>query len=501
MRGRAIVPAVAGAAILIAAATAVGQYYVPLRYDLRRGSPTYVPGREPWRGYGVYDAPNYDPYSFASVQARNYFLTGNVRAGKSFQGHTPYGDTGSQLAETLPSLRLSDFRRDSIGVEDLGTGVEYGAPLPYFPSTAQVTTPYTAGTRFAPAPYPPTGAGDALYAPPPYVSSWQVAPYAAYGPPPATSVVPGLDDYSLDRIRLPAGAWEVLRRLIEEEEGASPAPGLVAGLPGAGTPPAEEGPASLLQTPTFRFESVPSNILPPEPKTGVGPDGLPAPDDLSLYIKPQTVEAVLPGVPASPGHSPATPWRSPAGPARRQPADDQEEGPGWSTLLGEGAAPAPALRPEAHEADALIRAAETAMHLENYEKAADLFRLATAADANRPGAAFGLVHALIGRRHYYQAALTLERLLERHPDWAARPPDLKAAFKEPKTYDEVVAELADRLQYRETSRQLNFLLGYVLYAGGRAADGRPYLERAAGSLKHLQTPEKVLLEAMGGGPK
>lgn len=480
--------AVGAAAILIMAVAALGQYYVPLRYDLRRGTPVYVPGREPWVSYGSYDAPNYDPYSFGAAQNGNYFITGNVRAGKSFQGRTPYNDVGNELATGLPSLRLSNFRRDSVGVQDIGTGVEYGVPMPYFPSSAEVTTPYTAGTRFQ-TPYPGAAAAGVPYAPTPYVPSWEAAPGIGYAPPP-TYTVPGLDNYTLDRIRIPESTWEALRRLAAEEDTPTP-PGTVSTLPGPGAATAGRSQVDqLIEKPTFRFDQTPSNIVPPESTTGVGPNGLPAPEDLSLYLKPETVTPVLPAMPAQP--------------PRETPGQANEAAPKWASLTGPGSPDMPPAVPMPSAGasyDTLMRTAETSMRLGNYEGAGELFRQASIVNAGRPEAAFGQVHASLGRRAYYQAALALERLIEQHPDWVKQPPNLKAAFEDAKAYDDILNDLRDRLQMNDASRQLNFIMGYVLYAGGRTEEAKPYLERAAAFLKHLETPEKILLEAAGGPSK
>lgn len=72
--------------------------------------------------------------------AANLYVTGQVTGGASFRGRVPYFAPG-QLNLTLPSESLDNFRRDSFGLEDLGTGSSY-APQPFFrPST----TAYTAG--------------------------------------------------------------------------------------------------------------------------------------------------------------------------------------------------------------------------------------------------------------------------------------------------------------------------------------------------------------------
>ncbi|MCX5683346.1 MAG: hypothetical protein NT049_06640, partial [Planctomycetota bacterium] len=135
-------------ALGLLATSALGQYYVPLRYDLRYSlNPGYVTSipyaQAPTRA---------DPYAFGSPIYSGLDLTGNVRAGKSFQGNTPFNQTGSQLSTNVPSLALSNFKRDSVGIGDIGTGVEYGAPLAYFPGSASVTSLGTAERRFATIP-------------------------------------------------------------------------------------------------------------------------------------------------------------------------------------------------------------------------------------------------------------------------------------------------------------------------------------------------------------
>ena len=131
---RILVIAFAGLLALgVIASSAPGQYYVPLRYDLRYSlNPGYVTaipyGQAPTRP---------DPYAFGSPLYSGLDLTGNVRAGKSFQGNTPFNQQGSQLSTNVPSLALSNFRRDSIGIGDVGTGVEYGMAAPYFPGSGR----------------------------------------------------------------------------------------------------------------------------------------------------------------------------------------------------------------------------------------------------------------------------------------------------------------------------------------------------------------------------
>jgi len=206
------------ALVVVAWATdALAQYYVPLRYDMRyTPNPGYI-SPVPY----AQAPPRADPYAFGSAQYGNYDITGNVRAGKSFRGSTPFGQQGSQISTRLPSMGLSNFTRDSIGIEDLGTGVEHGAALPYFPGSGSVTSITTAKSRFATpppmdrAPYALPSVNSAMpgytavpgsfagSAPPPMVSPQQAAGYR-----------PGL--------YVPRGAVEWVNAMVEGRGGAPP---------------------------------------------------------------------------------------------------------------------------------------------------------------------------------------------------------------------------------------------------------------------------------------
>jgi hypothetical protein len=131
------------AAALVPAAAVSGQYYTPLRYDLRYTSPTYIPS-----GTMRFGPSGPNPYAFGSPLYSDLSVTGNLRAGKSFHGNVPYSQSGSQISTNLGTNRLSNFTRDSIGVGDIGTGVEYGAPMPYYAPSGSVTNIGTAQQRF-----------------------------------------------------------------------------------------------------------------------------------------------------------------------------------------------------------------------------------------------------------------------------------------------------------------------------------------------------------------
>jgi len=213
--------AAVGLTLALVAQEAQGQYYTPLRYDLRQSSPTYIPSGA--IRFGPDRQP--DPYAFGSPQYGNLGMTGNLRLGKSFQGRSPYRPSGSQLSSDLPSLRLSDFRRDSIGVEDVGTGVEYGQPGAYFPGSGSVTTPWSAGGRFA-APLP----GDrAPYATrdvnAPSLPRFSAAGSAAYSAAGGAAEAPGIPAAGMN-LTIPRSALDYVDALIDGRASPMPAPQL-----------------------------------------------------------------------------------------------------------------------------------------------------------------------------------------------------------------------------------------------------------------------------------
>ena len=66
----------------------------------------------------------------------NLYITGNVTGGARFQGLVPYRSTG-EINATLGSGALSDFRRDSVGLDDLSSGLP--GRRPYFDPSRSVT--------------------------------------------------------------------------------------------------------------------------------------------------------------------------------------------------------------------------------------------------------------------------------------------------------------------------------------------------------------------------
>ena len=479
-------------AISMMGSTALAQRFVPMRYDLRSrraqygGSPyTPYPNYNPYApyggntGYGGYygaygPAAQSDPYSFEALQQRNYFVTGNVRAGKSFQGTVPYQDSGSRLTTDLPSLRLSNFRRDSVGIEDIGTGVEYGLPLPYIPSSAAVTTPGMVDQRFAPpSVYVPPSTGSYGYnAPSPLPQAYGQggddvvlwSPDVFLGDEGGAAAVP--DDLPLppaaagDRLEAYREGWEEIEpafSLPQDAEGEEPEPSGAYGLRG----------------------TLPQNIYDPRRDMGGAGEEAPAFGGSALYwLKDEADSAAETG----------------------ETEVSAEIAPQYMDTGAIVPPPAGGLQkiPQSRYAEQVRRAHE-AMKAGRYAEANRIYSDAVALDPSRPAAVFGRAHALLGLAYYHQASLALVRYLRAYPAWAADLPDLKSVYADAQMYERAVSDLERSAKREEATPAQRFLLGYVLCAGGRRDEARPYLEQAAASAE-IKEAAQALLNAIAAGP-
>ena len=481
------------------ASSATGQYYVPLRYDLRYSlNPGYV------TAIPYAQAPTRpDPYAFGSPIYSGLDLTGNVRAGKSFQGNVPFNQQGSQLSVNTPSTALSNFRRDSIGLEDLGTGVEYGAALPYFPGSGSVTSIGVAERRFAPAvpgfraPYGTPNYNTATVGIAPYPT---VGNYAGGTPPPD---VPGAALQTIKRggLYLPRGAIEWVNsiagggpqaptapvptamtedqlregRQMDMRLGLPPVPtdvriglppelgGQAIAVPGgpadlAAQKAAAEARAKATET-TDKKETTPSGV---EPKLREGAAREPPRET------PRTIPGALPGTPPGLGEEPEGLVMPPA--------------PG--KYLG------PATFAE------YLERARVKMTESHYGAADALYEAAMVMDAGQPSALFGRIHAMLGDHRYLQAALVLDRALQRRPEWVAEVPDIKAAYTRPEVLTRITGDLMTSLKDRPANVESNLLMGYITFASGKKEEAKPFLKQVAAVRGEKPGSEQVLLKAI-----
>jgi len=480
-------PWMAALALVVAASGAYGQREVPLRYDLRLSGPplpTEIPSQA-------------DPYRFGNYQPGNLSLTGNVRYGKSFRGNVPFGQTGSQMSTSLPSLRLSNFRRDSYGGEDIGTNTPYGETVPYFPSSGRVTNITDVGRRFErdergllrpdylpPAPPAPpvlstTGLG---------TEAETAAVLEALAP---NALSPSAARILREGLSVPQETRDYINALIERSRAgqpARPAPGEEApAVPGdlrQGGPapgPFTTGYALSYETPDT------ATVLRPIP--GVAPQDAqeaeaepPAGGGLGLTgVGPVRLPVQARALPGSAVGQPEPPTPEDLGP------------PPVPTEMP----PAPVPHAAGKGFEGYFQLAEQAMRQRRYDYAEGMYAASLALDRDRPEAVFGRVHAMLGASRYVEVNYVLARAFADHAEWAKSVPDLKAAYVDGEQVDRILANLTTDIEQRPSSASLRFVMGYALYASGRADEARPYLVRAANMRGEGEKgPERAVLAAM-----
>jgi tetratricopeptide (TPR) repeat protein len=479
-------PWLAALALLAAASGAYGQREVPLRYDLRLAGPP-LPAEIPAQP---------DPYKFGNYQPGNLSLTGNVRYGRSFQGHVPFSQTGNQLSTNLPSLHLSNFRRDSFGADDIGSSTPYGETVPYFPSSGRVTNITDVGRRFEPdergllrPDYLPA-APSAPAVPSPTGLGTEAETAAVLEALSTNALSPSAARLLREGLRVPQETRDYINALIERSrpgEGAPAAPDDGRqGAPASG--PSATGYALSYEAPET------ATVLRPIP--GLAPAAVeeaepapapPAGGGLGLagfaMTRPPVRARALPG---SAVGEPGPPTEGDLGP------------PPVPTELP----PAPVPHAAGKGSADYFQLAEQAMRQRRYDYAEGMYAAALALDRDRPEAVFGRVHATLGASRYVEVNYILARAFADHPEWAKSVPDPKAAYVDSDQLDRILANLAADIEHRPGSASLRFVMGYVLYASGRPAEARPYLVRAANMRgEDEKGPEAAVLQALDAREK
>ena len=489
-RPDAIITLAACAVVGLVAGHALGQYYTPLRYDLRYTSPTYIPS-----GTMRFGPPaRYDPYRFGNYNPGDLSVTGNLRLGKSFHGTVPYRPTGSQLSIDLPSTSLSNFQRDTIGLEDIGTGLEYGQLGAFYPGSASVTTPYTAGVRFA---VPPPGPR-APYAPHnvnvPSLPHWSAQGEVftpGYG---ATGAAPSLErPMTAGGLAIPPSALHYVNALLDGR--VSPVPEDVTEPP-APTTAVKDLVKSAYERFGHKFESEPTNIYIPDDRTGEHAGDMATPDEPSalFWLDRDAAGMQDPWAPQPGEEVVVTPGKAVE--------ESPEAEPAWAESTAEdeaepAAVPGPST-PVSTYAEYVMRG-HAAMKESAYGRAEALYAAGVALEPDRPAAFFGRVHALLAQRLYLQVIVILERELARHPQWVSVAPSLKGVYAKDGVYDRLVAELQGELKTRPDDAGHNFLIGYVYYTAGEKRKARLHLEKVARARDDKPGPETTILAAIEGG--
>ena len=463
--------------------TAQAQYQVPLRYDLRYSSPTYIPS-DVMRGVAP-PSVRQDPYAFGSLSYGNLAVTGNLRAGKSFQGNIPYIQTGAILSKTLPSFALDKFERDSIGVGDIGTGVERGVPTPYFPSSGTVTTPASAGVRFI---TPPMG---------------ERAPYTL---PNLNTVLPQTGVRAgVDAMGLPGqaeGAVQPGQGLVIPQSALNWVDALIEGRispEAAGVTGGEE--ASKKDPRLGLLQELPDQRLGLKPETAAAPPQAPEPQaepqaieetQQSLYqaVRKEAEEAI---------REEQSKPKEPAEASSVQPQPGRQEQVGPPEEETPPGIPPPA-KPYASAGgfDGHMKRADAAMKDSNYGMAEALYAAAAALEPSRSAAFFGRLQAMLGLMYYDQAGLVLERTIKAHPDWVGAAPDITSVYFKSDVLERIITDLKANLLVKPDSLSDGLLLGYVLYSAGRRDEAKTFLEAGVRTRGDEQGAEQVILKAMEG---
>jgi len=512
---RTLVIALAGVLALgVIASSALGQYYVPLRYDLRYSmNPGYV------TAIPYAQAPTRpDPYAYGSPLYSGLDLTGNVRAGKSFQGNTPFNQQGSQLSANVPSLALSNFRRDSIGIGDIGTGVEYGMPAPYFPGSASVTSIGTAERHFAPD-------MNSRYSTPNYnaanagmVSVPATAGFYAGSTPPLDVPASQLQVIRRGGLYLPRGAIEWVNALSQP-----PLPPGAGQVPTPGVPtvqPAELNPDLRRMDMRLGLPLPPTDIrvgLPPE----LGGQAIPVPGgpaDLAVEAQQkaaaEAARARAAGTTETKDVVPSAIEQKLRGGAARE---SPREAPRTTTGALPGAAPG-ALMGQGEESGLAVPAspgkylgpatfgeyiarAGAQMKESHYGAADALYEAAMVMDPSQPSALFGRVYALLADYRYLQASLVLDQALRLHPDWASQIPDIKSVYAKPEVLARITGDLRTNLEDRPKNVEANLLLGFVTFASGEKEKAKPLLKQVAEVRGQKPGSEQAFLKAIEAAEK
>jgi hypothetical protein len=134
----------------------------------------------------------------------------------------------------------------------------------------------------------------------------------------------------------------------------------------------------------------------------------------------------------TPGALPGTPPGTPPGPG------EEPEGPAMSPAPGKYLGPATFAE--------YLERARVKMTESHYGAADALYEAAMVMDANQSSALFGRIHAMLGDHRYLQAALVLDRALQRRPDWVAEVPDIKAAYTKPEVLTRITGDLMTSLR-------------------------------------------------------
>jgi len=452
----------------------------------------------------------------------NLVITGNITAGKSFQGVVPY-QASTSFSGTMGSSALDSFIRDSAGSESFGRPA--GQSVPYYSATGSVTTTLpgarggvfmpqgeTFGSNYPagrlpdeailnqPQMLPAGGAASTQYKH--FVSS----PY--YHPPvlppnrPMSMTTEEMEKmissdaerYSRNVNLQPTGVGDQQQQEQQQKQIEQLKNDL--GQAGKKAPEIKQGLAKELSAPKGLskeglqpFEKVQAQA--PKQKTAKKEQV-----DVFEQMKQQledfkksfesewagktTKQPAKPSVDTNePGRRKEKETKPPEeGASKEEPAVDKISPVDLSAkakgILGEHNSLASFAKDKFNQH---IKAAENYMKQGQYYRAADAYTLASYYKPEDPLAYAGKSYALFGAGEYMSSSLFLSRALEIFPEYALFKINLETMIGDRDRLESRIVEAEQRLE-KGNSPELQFLLAYVYYQLGRTEAAKKAIDEA-----------------------
>jgi len=412
------------------------------------------------------------------VPRANMYVTGNVTGGASFQGVVPYNSVGT-LGNVSGLSTLDTFRRDSVGVNQLSSGLQQ--PQYYVGSERAVTTIRDGAVWQTNRPYqPPTSYG---------MSSQQ-----GFGGQSNLAYRPLDRGFSLNTRRYQSGG--------------------LGQLNSAGWTPSATGnffDASQGQM-SEQWKSHNQNILNQQTRQDIQTEPVPQsrPGDVGTEAQGSGKKALQPIVPlevpeiAEPGAIDEGLQQGDSG-GNESPSVFAEPASGATTLKAarDGAASAEAgagLSDVARrKIDGYFSEGRQMMHEGKFYQAITAFDLALVYGPNDPKLYQAKSYALLAAGEFMSAAFYLDRAIKLSPETIIALGDIKEFFPDAEQLQKHI-ETIDYWAKQSGNVMLSFLKGYMLYQSGQPEAAGKVLAEAFEGQEQSQGV-KLLIERINAGAK
>ena len=486
-----------------------GQYYVSQRGHLLDANPRIG-------SFGLNTNTRLD----SLIPRANLYVTGNVTGGARFQGAVPYR-SGYEFQGSLGSGTLSDFRRDSTGLNTLSSPI--GSRRPYIDASRSVTRTYgrnvvnTRGINKVQL----TPVGATLLGQYSYDSGSSMRPLSKTYSLGSSSLMPKFK--MADTHAAPANLRPWATKTPKARRDGLFQPGIAPAQKNISSIQTETSPTGLDKT---SFETRPPQLqglyrqpTPTTEQSNVLPDGQKKPDQTDqmrqsnspvpfqlheiktgqAYLTNQSSDKTsdLPSAVSRPRaaliqsrlfHSPLSrPSRLGAGSGMTAAAPVAKTGNSDDS----NSELAEAYR---QQLDFYTNRGEKLMRQRQYYQAANAYGTAIVYEPHNARLHLAKAQALLGAGEYMSSAYFLNQALELSPELAGTETKLELIFPDRKKFEEQMKEL-DTWQKRSGQPMLLFLKGYALYLAGDLEQAREALVEAQ-RLQGQSRSFKILLDAV-----